>query len=173
MLLDIGKVINNKIKEHRNAKWRKTLESINVNDNSMWKIVRKFKKRFSQLPRLRHNNQTYSTDEKKGSAFCESFKVNFVNNRNNNRTQDEITNIVAEISLINTQNVPSKFLTSPKEVIDIIRKTLSKRAPGPDDIHNKLIKKLSKKAIVQLHYLINSILKLQWYPEKLKIVNVF
>jgi hypothetical protein len=59
-------------------------------------------------------------------------------------------------------------MTTPEEVIQTIKKLPNNKAPGEDEIPNIIIKNFSRKAVVQLHYIINAIFKLQHFPSHWK-----
>lgn len=134
--------------------------------------VRKFKKTYSELPTRKYNDTVCLTDEQKGRTLGEYFQENFTNPQTYNAKQQEIINICNEIKNLGIQPVPTNLLTSPKEVVEVLKRFHNRRAPGSDDIPNILLKNLSMKAIVHLHYLINAIMKLQHYPESLKVANI-
>lgn len=60
------------------------------------------------------------------------------------------------------------ILTSPQEIMKVIRKLKSKKAPGHDGIQNLILKNLNRKAIVQITYIFNACLKLAYFPESWK-----
>lgn len=146
LLLDIAKVIKSEIAQFRNENWRRTLEAVNVRDNSVWRVVRRFKNPYSELPTLKYNDRVCLTDDQKGAAFGEYFQDNFTNNLINSQKQNEITQYCEDIKNMETQSVPPESLTTPKEVAEIIKRSPTSRAPGPDGIPNILIKKFTKKA---------------------------
>lgn len=63
-------------------------------------------------------------------------------------------------------------LTNPIELKIIIQKLPNRKAPGSDGIDNKIIKNLSTKAIVQLMYIVNAILKPSHFPEQWKLAVI-
>lgn len=65
-------------------------------------------------------------------------------------------------------NVPINLLTNPTEIKTIVKTLPSKKAPGEDKILNILLKKLPSKSYVQLSYILNSITKLQYFPNNWK-----
>jgi hypothetical protein len=61
-----------------------------------------------------------------------------------------------------------EFRTSPSELKEAIKKLTNNKAPGEDEIRNIIIKNFSNKAIVQLHYIINAVVQLQYFPRAWK-----
>lgn len=64
------------------------------------------------------------------------------------------------------------FSTSPTEVAHTLKELLSMKAPGPDQIQNIVLINFSRKAIVQLTYIINAILKFSYFPQQWKIAEI-
>jgi hypothetical protein len=65
-----------------------------------------------------------------------------------------------------------EFRISPSELKEAIKKLPNKKAPGEDEIRNIIIKNFSNKAIVQLHYIINAVVELQYFPQVWKNATV-
>ena len=64
------------------------------------------------------------------------------------------------------------YYTSPNEIKQEIQKLPSKKAPGLDNIQNIILKNLTKKAIVQLMYIINTLIRLSHLPSHWKTGNI-
>lgn len=161
--------IKNNLRMFNNDQWDERLKNAKPNDNTLWKLTKMYKKKHNEIPTLTQNSTDYITDEQKSNLIA-----NTLQEIHNSEAPDEdfhknIKKIVSEY-LNSNHNLENsrKFLTNPKEVKAIIQKLPLSKAPGPDNIDNKLIKNLSKKAIVQLHYIINSIITLQHWPTKWK-----
>lgn len=65
-----------------------------------------------------------------------------------------------------------KYITSPKEILKEIKKLPSCKAPGIDNIQNIILKKLTRKAIVQITYIINATLKYSYFPQHWKTAKI-
>lgn len=166
----ISRVIKNKIRQCINEKWEKTLEEITPNDRALWRISKSFRSTKTQIPTLIKHNTMFQTDKEKANAIGESLQDI---QKNNERSIIERTVAQTVNEYLQTPtNVGTSNLTSPKEISDIIKKLPSHKSPGLDEIDNKLIKNLPRKAIVQLTYIINAILNLGYYPIKWKTAVV-
>ena len=66
----------------------------------------------------------------------------------------------------------ARLLTNPTEVLDMIKTFPNQKAPGPDQIQNIVLKNLSRKALVQFTYIINSMITLQYFPSAWKTALV-
>lgn len=87
----------------------------------------------------------------------------------------QVNNTVTQITE-NTQNITQEdlttLLTNPTEILNTIKRLPNNKAPGPDNIPNFVLKRLTKKYIIQLTYIINAILKLQTFPNTWKNATV-
>lgn len=160
------------MQQQRNEKWYKTLVALNPQNNSIWRIVKRYKKPYSQLPTLEKGQNKYASLNEIGRIFGEDFQSIFTNDIANNSQQQQIENVVRDFIDNRIFAVNQRDLTKSKEIQDMLRGLHHRKAPGPDEINNILLKNLSKKDIVQLHYIINGIFKTQYYPYSLKIANV-
>ena len=113
-------------------------------------------------------------------AWCESVMVathlQYTNTTPPNSTtfHDQITTEAQQIPSHNPipANKLPKLLTSPTEIRNIIKTTPNNKVPGPDSIPNILLKNLPLKALTQLTYIINGVIKLQYFPKKWKVAIV-
>lgn len=172
------KIIKEKIVEHKNEIWTKKLSKINVHDKSLWRTTKIFKKKFHPIPTLEDNNKEAYTDKDKAEMIATQYEnVHRIDITNNNPQQKEIIKRVKEIiekreENNSNENLNKQFVTSPKEINNIIRKLPSLKAPGKDGIQNIVLKNIGRKAIVQLMYITNAIIKIEYFPEKWKIAIV-
>lgn len=161
------------ITEHYNNSWNKTLQNINEDKNNksrLWKLTKKLKRPLQEIPALKQNGQTYFTDTEKAHIMATKFGE-LQNNTAHSAIEEEITQSIKSITEVDTQLSPEElasYIATPTEVKNIIRKLPNGKAPGPDNIPNKILKNLPQKGIVQLTYIINSILKLQIFPNQWK-----
>lgn len=173
---EINKEITQKIKQHRERKWTSLLETIKPQDNTLWKLTKSLKKTYTPVPTLETNNALAITDREKANTLVNTFEA--IHNTGHN------INTQAQIELINTvekfletkeainPNMLAKILTTPREIQEHVRYLPSQKAPGPDEIENKIIKNFPKKTIVQLTYIINAIIKHNYFPDCWKIATV-
>lgn len=100
------------------------------------------------------------TDKDKANMLASQFEeVHNIDLLNNTCEQ---TTIIKEVNeFLQNTNINSdwtKYMTSPKEIFNEIRKLPSRKAPGIDRIQNIILKNLNHKAIVQITYIINACL---------------
>lgn len=169
----LSREITQEIREHRNTIWNTKLTSLKVRDNSLWNLTKALKKSHPPLPTLHDtNNDQHITNREKAEILATTFENAHHISTTNTIEQNKIEQIVDEF-LNSNQNITnsncwSKILTTPKEIYNTLKTLPNKKAPGTDNIDNKILKNLPRKALIQLCYIINSILKLQHFPQQWK-----
>jgi hypothetical protein len=124
------------------------------------------------------NNTLSITDKEKADTLASFYRDVHdlqLNTRQLTTKQKEINRIaqvLQKTNYKNTRQYDRDNLTDPTEILTIIKSLPNNKAPGPDNIPNKVIKNLSKKSIVQLHYIINAIIQLQYFPQQWKIATI-
>lgn len=162
--------IKAKIAKYRNDKWTRKLQKLNINDNSLWRMTKIFKKEYHPISTLVKNDTEALTDQEKAEMLASQFEeVHKIELENNTREQDliitEVNNYIHNNN--NTENW-YQFSTTPREIINIIRQLPSQKAPGIDKIQNIILKNVGKKVIVQITYIINACIKLAHFPKQWK-----
>lgn len=162
------KMIKTKIINYRNEVWRKKLTKLNIYDRSLWKMTKIFKKKFQPIPTLEDNNIEAFLDKDKAEMIATQYEKVHNTNLENNNEQKKVIRIVEDLKKNKVENIEDfkHVVTSPKEISDIIKKLPSLKAPGKDGIQNIVLKNISRKALVQLMYIINAIIKLGYFPQE-------
>ncbi|CAK9799280.1 Probable RNA-directed DNA polymerase from transposon X-element [Anthophora plagiata] len=154
---------------HRNNTWTNKLQKLNTNDNSLWRMTKIFKSEFQTIPTLAKNNNEAITDMEKANMLASQFEEIHSTDLNNNTTeQNEIISQVNQFMQDTSNEEWHKYIASPTEIKDIIKKLSPRKAPGADNIQNIILKHLGRKPIVQLTYIINASIKLAHYPSQWK-----
>lgn len=169
------KEVRAQIAEFRNKKWSEKLSKINTRDKSLWRMTKVLKSEYEEIPCLREGNITALTDREKVELIASQFEnVHKIELQNNTIEQSNIVSVVNNYlqGTLNSGEDWYKYHTSPKEIYSIIKNVSSHKAPGMDKIQNVVLKNLSKKAIVQLNYIINSLFKLMYFPQHWKTANI-
>ncbi|GFV15996.1 RNA-directed DNA polymerase from mobile element jockey [Trichonephila clavipes] len=139
----------------------------------------KFKKNFrnskSNIPTLSHASGIATSDDQKANALANSFKANYTENKSPDHYTNNIDSDVTSTLENFFDNPPTTSLapTNTDEVINYIKKLKNNKAPGLDNINNKMIKNFTFKTIFILTQLINKILKLRHFPRNWKTAIVF
>lgn len=161
--------IRSAIINHRNETWRKKLEKLNVNDNSLWRMTKLFKNEFKLVPTIVKSGEEAITDIEKANMLASQFEeVHNLNINNNTNEQNSIINQLQQYINEASNEDWLKYITSPAEVKEIIKTLPSRKAPGMDKIQNIIFKNLGRKPIVQLMYIINATIKLAHFPRHWK-----
>lgn len=168
----ISRVIKNKIKKCLNQKWEKTLAELKPGDRTFWRITKTFKKQTETIPTIITNNVTYLTDKEKTDIISKTLEKIQENNEQT-RIERHVTETVKEYLNSHPFTNPATIqLTNPREMDTLIKKLPNNKAPGMDEVDNKLHKNLPRKTKVQLMYIINGILKSGYFPKTWKDATV-
>lgn len=171
----LNQEINNRLKTHKNEKWNSLLKNCTVKDNTLWNIAKKFNKKRFSVPPLNNNGLEIYNNIEKAELLAQYFQGIHNNGAQDNTEQQNINNTINNLLEQNTEgdtNYITEMITNPKEISSITHKSKNKKASGEDRIDNILLKNLSKKAIIQLMYIINASFKLNYYPEQFKTALV-
>lgn len=175
-LMQLNRQVKREINTHKNEKWTNLLESLSPKDNTLWRLTKAFKRAHNPIPALVTNNGTALTDLEKADTLADAFEdVHRIDEQDNTQEQQDIINFVDEFigaDHLPGRNILTKIITSPREIRNIIKYLPRRKAPGPDNIDNTLVKSLTRKATVQLTYIINAILKLNHFPSAWKSAHI-
>lgn len=174
-MTDLTIRLKNDIKQNRNQDWTNKLNQLNATDNSLWKMTKVLKRKHKPMPAFETATRHYYTDKDKAELLVSHFESVHLLDTNNTEEQQHIEDssekIVQNKTQLDKENL-SKILTTPTELLTILKRLPNNKAPGTDNIDNKLLKNLPKKGLIQLHYIINGILKLQHWPLQWKVAQV-
>lgn len=164
------------VSNYRDDVWRRRLASLSVEDNSLWKLVKRLKQVREPLPTLRDGQTTAASDSEKAEMIANEFKdigSRIISELTDPTLHAGIDDHVREFLNRNTNTPVSEaqladLITSPTELERVIKKLPNNKAPGEDGIDNRLLKNLSRKALVQLVYILNAMFKLKHFPTSWK-----
>lgn len=169
----LQKLIQSHILSHNNNVWNSKLEKIDNPTSDLWRLAKQLRVRATVIPPLIKVDGTYTTNIEEQ---CETLANAFHDNMNLTRNWDSgNTEILVQNSMkiINT-NSDTKMgkPTRPKEIWKYLKQLKRRKSPGPDHIHNALLKNLSQKAVVMLTKIFNACLKLSYFPTIWKMAKV-
>lgn len=111
------------------------------------------------------SNKTVFNDTEKANALANVFeKAHYLTHYPSDvKTETQVT---AEYNSVSQRTVDknSIMLITPKEIINAVKHTKPKKAPGNDGIQNVILKHITKKGIVQLVNIFNVCLALSYFP---------
>ncbi|GFU72284.1 probable RNA-directed DNA polymerase from transposon BS [Trichonephila clavipes] len=129
----------------------------------------------SNIPNLTSPSGIASTDEQKANLIANTFTDNYTENK---RPGNYTTNIDSDVTntIRNFFSTPPSTPTpptNPVEISDYVRTLKNNKAPGFDNVTNKMIKNFPIKVLLILTYIINKILLLHHFPKNWKTAIVF
>jgi hypothetical protein len=163
--------LRTEIKKSRELTLQNYLRNLNRYDNSIWKPVKSAKKPKASVPPLKiqrtgHPERWARSDKEKAELFAAHLSEVFT--PNGSHTDQEIEDYITALP----PNIQSIKLFSPKEIQEEIGFLNIKKAPGIDKITPKMMKELPKKGLVMLTYIYNAMLRLSFWPKKLKTAEI-
>lgn len=171
----INKEIQDDINEIANENFNHMLSTIphDGQNKKLWQTSRFLKNRNRYMPPLKTSNTLAITPVEKSNALADQFIQNHANplsTHNGSFTRHVHSTTTRYINQpINTSDIS---FTSVNEIQDCVRRLKNSKAPGIDKVHNSLIKNLPPLAFVLLTLIINSCLKLSYFPNQWKHAKV-
>ena len=138
-----------------------------ASSNNIWKISKRLTKSSNngkQLPIQSSCGLLHNPDEKAEAVanFLEKIFNEPPEDPNYREENQEVFRKVSE--LMQQPHSNNTQLTTPCEVVKIIKALKSSKSPGPDHITNLVLKNLPKKTIYYLAKIFNMALKLEYFP---------
>jgi hypothetical protein len=157
--------INLKIKAHRQEKWEEFIAKIADNPHKYPKLLLK---KHSPVPTILYNGTAAYTDQEKCNAFSKSLAKKYVPFEIPDRELK--INCSAFSKALKTVPIPSGTIPTitPEAVIGKIRSLPNAKAPGPDRIHNVVLKNLPLEAVEHLTLIFNKCFELSHFPTSWK-----
>ena len=145
--------------------------------DSVWLTIRKFHSKpikQTYATTMKYNNIIATTDREKADLFADYFeKEVYFQSPDSLPFHDQVTNQANNIKnrFITSSNITKWTQITPEEVKCHI-KQLRNSSTGPDNIHNRCLKKYSELLIQHLSNLFNVILREGYIPKIWKKANV-
>lgn len=172
------KEIKKKCQDFKTDTWNHKVENLCTSDNSIWLMTKRLKATKTINKPLVHQNKNIYSDEEKLKIFADTIERQFTLNKTpSNFDEDIITENIYNEYFNEEENKPLGILNDAtlKELKTIIRKLANKKAPGEDNITNKMLKELPDNKIHELLNIYNACLKNCYFPNAWKnaIVTLF
>lgn len=162
--------IKSQIKNLKNEMFQMKLSNIKPSHQAVWQIAKDIKNNNS-IPPLKSDNKLLITPLEKAEALGEVFYKNHCNPLINDNLP--FTNYVNSLVNMQVLDIESNVdLADDDEIISYIKVLKNKKAPGIDLLSNNLIKRLPSRGIKIIRVIINSCLKLGYFPQYWKIAKV-
>lgn len=166
-------LIRNKITKLRNDKWNKKVSELNTKDHSAWKLTKSLTQTKTIIPPLKSGNKIITDPKEKSELLATTLKDSFTPNVQDPLLLQHYNNVADSVKALYKTEENSKFKKyRSSQIKNILLKLKKKKAPGPDDIPNEALVHLPDSAIQLLTKIINSILKLGYFPNDWKIAKV-
>lgn len=166
----IQETITEKLMDFRDKVWRDRISNLTHKDSSIWTMTKLLTRPYDPIPSIKTPTNVIYTDAAKAAAFTEHLANICTSPPNLTERQQRITDDVN--AMPSTNRIPNraygKLFTDFEELRKIIKQLPNNKAPGLDEIANITLKNLPKKAVVQIMYIINAVLKIQYFPDSWK-----
>lgn len=162
--------IREDVKTIRNNEFARRLESIPDNDQTgkVWKIKKMLMRRREIMPPLKDDqNRIHLTPPERCDLLAQQFMKNYDNPlktdnaANTRRVKNRVTRYIRHC-------IVEPEYASVQEVREEIQRLKNNTSPGFDNIHSRLIKNLPDTALWLLLIIINSSLRLSYFPKSWK-----
>ncbi|KAL4132531.1 hypothetical protein QTP88_009665 [Uroleucon formosanum] len=160
----LSNLLKKELIKHKAIQYENYINSLEPTPKSLWRATKKLTKiREIIPPLLTSNNLLASTDEEKSLIFAEHLANTFKPHQDIFPNPEHSNQVNEFISSPLPMSPPTKSI-SPNEILCLIKKLPARKAPGHDLITNKVLKNLSKKCILSLTHIYNSMLRLSYFP---------
>jgi hypothetical protein len=155
--------VTHQLNEWRNDQWSGTLESLDPEDQSLWKMTRRVMRVPTPSPPLVTPGGTALSHPEKAEALADTLESHFqpVNAPSYPAVIEKVTEALQAYSYAPASEPQ---LTNPMEVQDAIQGLKVGKAPGPNGLPNRGLKHLPQRAISLLVALFNAALLAQYFP---------
>jgi hypothetical protein len=162
--------VTRRLKEWKNDQWSATLESLDREDQSLWRMTKRVMRVPTPSPPGYPGGIALS-DSEKAEAFADTLETQF------QPVADPSVPAVIEmvdVALRSYFQTPASEpnLTNPDEVQEAIRGLKAGKAPGPNGIPNRALKHLPQRAVFLLVRIFNAILLTHHFPSLWKHARV-
>lgn len=166
------KTLLNNVKNESLQNYLLNLSATEVSDYSLWRATKKLKRPQQHIPPVKRSNGEWArTDMEKANAFAEHLQETF-KPYPSQITNEQNSDIINFLDAPFQMNKPIKKF-SVREVAKVIRNEVNpKKTPGYDLVTGKMLQELTQTGIKYLTYIINAILRMNYYPDCWKVAQI-
>lgn len=162
------------LQSYSDKKWDAKLKKVDSPSAELWRVVKSLRSNsVPPIPSLKTIDGTVTTNLQEQ---CDTLADAFLDNMllTHNWVSDEQPAIDCSLIALKTHPHDSLSLTPvrPREIQKCILNLKTRKAPGPDNISNLLIKNLPQKSIVLLTKIFNTCFTLNYFPSVWKTAKV-
>lgn len=163
---DLREQVKTAININSNRNWNSFLSSLNPQGSNLWRVTKRMKGTHEKIGNLTDDKGNHlSHDKLKADLLAANFAKAHILPPADNCNLNKFTSLALKESLDAPPSiVPYEDLITMADLRKEIKKLKKRKAPGNDGIPNSIIKALPRKALCQLLYIINNIIKLGYFP---------
>jgi hypothetical protein len=155
----------------RNEKWSDTLESLDPENQSLWKMTKRVMRVPTPSPPLVTQGGLALSYSQKAEALADGLEAQF--QQVNDPPDPEVIEMVGEaLEAYSYAPASEPKLPNPDEVQDATRGLKVGKAPGPNGIPNRALKHLPQRAVSLLAVIFNAALLAQYFPSVWKHARI-
>lgn len=160
--------IRTDIATHRAQTWNDKVKSCFESDRDGWDIVQALTRKRHTVPAIRHEEKLLVTDDDKAEALASQLEATFqIGQHLGNNDEIENARLMRHyLDLMKTQQrlddtcAPVTY----REVNRIVKRLKNRKAPGPDNIHNVMLKYLPRIVLHRIVNCFNACLRTCYFP---------
>jgi len=163
-------ILQTELRAWRDKKWDVAMQ--NTTHTDIWKISGALKRQPHTIPPLNTPTGVAQSAAEKAEALSRHFEQ--VHKQTEHMTNPSLA-LRVEQTLASFFDLPpgeTTTPTNPAEIKQIIKQRHPRKAPGPDNISNTVLKRLPLKALAFLAVLFNACLALAHFPTPWKTANI-
>ena len=147
--------------------WETTFQGVKTNDSRIWSYSRAFlkSKDTTRTTVLKGPRGMLHNPQSQADLFADTLQEQFQPNREQPRDRylEQHVRVTVDTMLIQ-QPVQDPKQVTPREIQQQLKNLPNKKSPGKDNIRPELLKHGTRKLLVYLAYLFNSIFQLCYFP---------
>lgn len=164
------------VQKWKDNKWDKKVMDLNTEDNSAWKATRALTRPRFIMPPLSNGVTYVCAPEDKVTILADTLQNSFtphpLNPKHAAHAATCTTTVEQFISNYVEESNSKPKLYSSREIYSIVHKQKNKKAPGPDEITNEVLKQLPAEGFTVITNIINAILQIGYFPQRWKNAKV-
>ncbi|GLV38546.1 hypothetical protein CBL_05098 [Carabus blaptoides fortunei] len=141
----LARQVKDALQEFRNERWSATLEQLEMEEQSPWRITRAVRQKRKSVPPIHSPAGLVYNDEDKAEAFADRLELQTsLNSELGDIAHMKYVENCTRTMLNKIDRSKPRHVT-PVEISELIKKLSVKKAPGPDNIPNAALKNLGRK----------------------------
>jgi len=163
--------VTRRLNEWRNDQWSATLESLDPEDQSLWRMTKRVMRVPAPSPPLVTPGGITLSDSKKAEALADNLEAQF-----KPVTDPSVPVVIETVDValgsyfLSPAGEPQ--LNTPDEVHEAIRGLKVRKPPGPNGLPNRALKHLPKRAVSLLAHIFNAVISTHHFPPTWKHARV-